>query len=134
MKRDISFGPWTSIEAAARTTQLAVITRPRIRTPGITLFSCPASSNVGAVGLWAGLQGVAQTRKLARGATDRIDSTRISRDLIQALLVGWGAKPALASRVIDLTEFEGFARASSTTRDYLESLGDLENLGSTVEP
>jgi len=96
--------------------------RLRLAQEGGVLAAGDASGR--AVGLWAGLQGVAQTRKLARSASDRIDSTRISHDLIQALLVGWGATPALASRMIEATADEGFAEASTSTHEYLENLDD----------
>ena len=77
-----------------------------------------------AVALWAGLQGVVQTRKLARSAPDRIDSTRIARDLVSALLVGWGAASDTASRMVDLTRAQRFAESPESTHDYLEKLGD----------
>jgi len=68
-----------------------------------------------AVALWAGLQGVVQTRKLARSAPVRIDSTRIAHGLVSALLIGWGATSEAANRMGDLTRTNGFA----------ESLGNL---------
>ena len=77
-----------------------------------------------AVALWAGLQGVVQTRKLARSAPDRIDSTRIARGLVPALLVGWGAASDVASRMVELTRVQHFAESPESIPDYLEILGD----------
>jgi AcrR family transcriptional regulator len=75
-----------------------------------------------AVALWAGLQGVAQTRKLARSAPDRIDSTRIARGLVSALLIGWGAEPDVTAHMVELTQQEQFAVFPESTHDYLEEL------------
>jgi hypothetical protein len=77
-----------------------------------------------ALALWAGIQGLAQTRKLARSAPDRIDSTRIARGLVSALLVGWGAESDLASRMVNLTRARRFAESLESTHDYLQKLSD----------
>jgi AcrR family transcriptional regulator len=62
-----------------------------------------------AVALWAGLQGVVQTRKLSRGAPERIDLTRVAKGLVAALLVGWGAEEEAVNRMVELTDKHGFA-------------------------
>lgn len=77
-----------------------------------------------AVALWAGLQGVVQTRKLARSAPDQIDFIRIARDLVSALLVGWGAASDAASRMVDLTRVQRFAESTESAHDHLEKLVD----------
>jgi len=77
-----------------------------------------------ALTLWAGLQGVVQMRKLARSAADRIDPTRIAHGLASALLVGWGARPAVAGRVVGIARDEGLAEWSGSTIDFLESAAD----------
>ena len=51
----------------------------------------PGDADERALALWAGLQGAAGTRKLARSAPGRIDPKRVSRGLLAALLAGWGA-------------------------------------------
>lgn len=72
-----------------------------------------------AVGLRAGLQGIAWTRRLSGPAAGRIDAARIAEGLISALLVGWGAETGTAARLIELARRERFADASSTTLDDL---------------
>lgn len=44
-----------------------------------------------AIVLWSGLQGTLQTRKLARVAPEILDADRLARELVQSLLLGWGA-------------------------------------------
>jgi AcrR family transcriptional regulator len=84
----------------------------------------PGDASERAVALWASLQGVAQSRKLARSASSPIDSNRIARGLVSALLVGWGAEPETASRVVELTRRERFAQSPKTAHDYLDKLGE----------
>ena len=77
-----------------------------------------------AIAIWAALQGVVQARKLARHAGDRVDSTRIARGLLAALLVGWGANPAKVDQVGRLTLDEGFAASPESTLDILDTLDE----------
>jgi AcrR family transcriptional regulator len=70
-----------------------------------------------AMALWAGLQGVVQTRKLTRIAPDRIDSTRVARGLVEALLIGWGADAKGMERILRLIRK---SELSSVTRSALE--------------
>jgi len=69
-----------------------------------------------AIALWAGLQGVVQTRKLARSAGGTIDPTRIAIDLVDSLLVGWGGRR------------EDVVRLSAIARDvgFTEPIGSLD--------
>jgi AcrR family transcriptional regulator len=82
----------------------------------------PGDASERAVALWASLQGIVQTRKLARSGPDRIDPTRIARGLVPSLLVGWGADQVLVTRVVDMTHVQGFAERPETTFDFLETL------------
>jgi AcrR family transcriptional regulator len=68
-----------------------------------------------AVGLWAGLQGVARTRLLSGDGARRIDATRVSEGLISALLLGWGADRETTSRLIERARRERFADTTATT-------------------
>lgn len=81
----------------------------------------PGDANERAVALWAGLQGVVQTRKLARSAANRIDPTRIAHNLVSALLTGWGAPAASANRVVQTTRHEGLAAWPDPTVDFFET-------------
>ena len=76
------------------------------------------------IALWAGLQGVVQTRKLSRNAPELIDSTRIAHGLVTALLVGWGAEAETARRLVELTRARGFAALPDSTHEGLEELAD----------
>lgn len=73
-----------------------------------------------AMALWAGLQGVVQSRKLTRSAPDRIDSTRVAKDLVSALLVGWGAKADAMERILRLTQDHGLSSLVGSTLDLFE--------------
>jgi AcrR family transcriptional regulator len=76
-----------------------------------------------ALALWAGLQGVVQTRKLARSAAGRIDPTRIALGLVTSLLEGWGADPAMVSRLMDDARSRGFAEPAASLGELLEAAG-----------
>jgi len=84
----------------------------------------PGDASERAVALWASLQGVVQTRKLARSGPDRIDPTRIARSLVPSLLVGWGGDPAVVNRVVEMTHVQGFTERPETTFDFLETFDD----------
>lgn len=73
-----------------------------------------------AVALWAGLQGIVQTRKLSRGAPDRINLTRVAKELTSALLVGWGGDEAVVKRMVELTDERGFAALHESSMQILE--------------
>ena len=79
----------------------------------------PGDESGRAVTIWASLQGVVQTRKLARHATARIDSTRIARGLLATLLVGWGARARAVDRVVELALSEAFAASPESALDSL---------------
>ena len=44
--------------------------------------------------------------------------------LLLTLLVGWGAEPETASRVVELTRRERFAESPKTAHDYLNKHGE----------
>jgi AcrR family transcriptional regulator len=74
-----------------------------------------------AIALWAGLQGVVQTRKLARSAGGRIDPERIARSLLSALLVGWGADAERVERIVALARIHTFAESSGSVDELLRT-------------
>ncbi len=74
-----------------------------------------------AVALWAGLQGIVQTRKLSRSGPARIDSTRVAKGLVSTLLIGWGADATAVERVIGLAESERFSVLSGSSIDWIGS-------------
>ena len=80
----------------------------------------PGVSSERAVALWAGLQGVVQTRKLSRGAPGRIDLTRVAKGLTSTLLVGWGADEEVVKRMVELTDEQGFAALHEFSMVILE--------------
>ncbi len=73
-----------------------------------------------AMALWAGLQGVVQTRKLMRSAPDRIDSTRIAKGLVEALLIGWGAEAQDMERILGLIEERSLSSLADSALDLFE--------------
>ena len=73
-----------------------------------------------AIALWAGLQGVAQTRKLARNAPGEIDATAIAHGLIRSLLVGWGAEPEPVHSILTTALERGFAAPQGSVDDVLD--------------
>jgi len=54
-----------------------------------------------ALTLWAALQGVVQTRKLARSAADRFDPTELVHGMVPALLIGWGGDAVCVARSVE---------------------------------
>ena len=74
-----------------------------------------------AMALWAGLQGVVQTRKLSRNAPDRVDSTRVAKGLVSALLIGWGADGAAIERVIELIRDRQLCSLAGSSFNLFES-------------
>ncbi|MGH0036440.1 MAG: TetR/AcrR family transcriptional regulator [Myxococcota bacterium] len=79
----------------------------------------PGDAAERAVTLFAGLQGVVQTRKLARSAPDRIDPGAIARALVPTLLVGWGGEPECVATAVDLTLEHRFAEPEGCVEDLL---------------
>ena len=75
-----------------------------------------------AIALWAGLQGVVQTRKLARSAGGRIDPARIAHDLLTSLLVGWGADRQLVERLVCFALGTGFAEPADSASELLQAV------------
>jgi AcrR family transcriptional regulator len=63
-----------------------------------------------AVVLWASLHGVAQLHKLTGLRPERIDDARLTRGLLEALLVGWGAAPERVREAIDWVTHRDVAR------------------------
>lgn len=74
-----------------------------------------------AIALWAGLQGVVQTRKLARSADGRIDPARIAHGLLTSLLVGWGARPELVERLVADARSHGFSQPAGSVDELLRA-------------
>ena len=70
--------------------------------------------------LWAGLQGVVQTRKLTRTAPDRMDSTRVARGLVSALLIGWGAEAKMTEEIVQLVQEYKLSALSVSELDLFE--------------
>jgi len=89
----------------------------------------PGDSNERAMALWAGLQGVVQTRKLTRSASGRIDSTRVARGLVETLLVGWGADGSVIARILRLIRDDELSSVASSTLGLLEP--PIEGTGKT---
>ncbi len=81
----------------------------------------PGDAHERAVALWAGLQGVVQTRKLARSGADRIDPTAIARGLVRSLLVGFGADPATLDAVVAFLLERRLAEPAGSVDDLLEA-------------
>jgi AcrR family transcriptional regulator len=73
-----------------------------------------------AMALWAGLQGVVQTRKLTRSAPDRIDSTRVARGLVEALLLGWGADARQMERILRWIRENELYSITGSTLDFFD--------------
>lgn len=80
----------------------------------------PGDARERAVALWAALQGVVQTRKLARSAGGRIDPTRIAHGVLGALLAGWGAAPDVAGALLQRVVERGLSEPGGTVLDLLE--------------
>jgi len=81
----------------------------------------PGDAAERAVSLWAGLQGVMQTRKLARSAGSRIDPRGIARGHLTALLVGWGAAPGSVDSIVRMAVSGGLAESDDSFDDLLDS-------------
>jgi AcrR family transcriptional regulator len=82
----------------------------------------PGDAAERAVTLWAGLQGVVQTRKLARSAPDRIDPRSIVRGLVPALLVGWGADPTAVDAAAGLASQRRLSELEGSVDDLLDAV------------
>jgi hypothetical protein len=78
------------------------------------------NSSERALALWAGLQGVVQTRKLTRNAPDRIDLTRVARGLVETLLIGWGADVQGMERVLRLIRENEMSSLADSVLDLFE--------------
>jgi AcrR family transcriptional regulator len=70
--------------------------------------------------LWSSLHGVAQLTKLERLAPDRLDSQRLCRSLLEALLIGWGADTSRVGELIEATSAAGIAHATITSDDLVQ--------------
>lgn len=58
----------------------------------------PASALDRTLVLWSSLQGVLQLNKMRHYSTEIFDSRRLSRQLVEPLLLGWGADPTALER------------------------------------
>jgi AcrR family transcriptional regulator len=81
----------------------------------------PGDAGERAVTLWAGLQGVVQTRKLARSAPDRIDPTAIARGLVPTLLVGWGGRPDAVAAAVAVVVDRRLSEPRGSVDDLLDA-------------
>jgi len=81
---------------------------------------CAGESSERAVALWAGLQGVVQTRKLTRGSPGRIDATRVAKSLVSTLLIGWGAGSTKIQRVVQLVQKRELSSLVGATLDLFD--------------
>jgi len=70
-----------------------------------------------AVMLWASMHGVLQLRKLTRIAPDLIDADRLAEQLIETLLVGWGASRDDVRAAVETVHSRGLALASLDADD-----------------
>ncbi|MCF8469346.1 MAG: TetR/AcrR family transcriptional regulator [Parvibaculum sp.] len=65
-------------------------------------FLTPGNALERALVLWAGLHGLAQLRKLNRLTPGLFHVETLIRQLVETLLAGWGAEPAVLAEVYDL--------------------------------
>ena len=82
----------------------------------------PGNADERSLALWAGLQGAVQTRKLARSAAGRIDPRSLSRELLTALLIGWGSDRETLAPLLARTD-AALADVETTSLDVLLAVG-----------
>lgn len=69
---------------------------------------------------WAALQGVMQTRKLARNDPGAVDVESLARELVRSLLVGWGAPAARVDELLVRIEKKKLQRLDGSIEELFD--------------
>jgi AcrR family transcriptional regulator len=81
----------------------------------------PGDEAARALTSWAALQGVMQTRKLARNDPDAVDVNALVRGLVRSLLVGWGAPSVRIDGLLARIHEEKLYRLDGSIEELFEN-------------